>query len=101
MSYNLISTHVPCQNDVYIANLHKNNSRLPITEGPQGAKSLSVIWKKVKYNKYITGAENNMSLTKKEKIGFQNNLFKKNQKIPMRNSKWKLQNITKRKMTRT
>ena len=43
MSYNLISTNVPCQNDVYIANLHKNNSRLPITEGPQGAKSLSVI----------------------------------------------------------
>ena len=80
MSYNLISTHVPCQNDVYIANLHKNNSRLPITEGPQGAKSLSVIWKKVKYNKYITGAENNMSLTKKEKIGFQNNLFKKKSK---------------------
>ena len=71
MSYNLISTHVPCQNDVYIANLHKNNSRLPITEGPQGAKSLSVIWKKVK---------NNMSLTKKEKIGFQNNLFKEKSK---------------------
>ena len=65
---------------VYIANLHKNNSRLPITEGPQGAKSLSVIWKKAKYNKYITGAENNMSLTKKEKIGFQNNLFKEKSK---------------------
>ena len=66
MSYNLISTHVPCQNDVYIANLHKNNSILPFIEGPQGAKSLSVIWKKAKYNKYITGPENNMSLTKKE-----------------------------------
>jgi L,D-peptidoglycan transpeptidase YkuD (ErfK/YbiS/YcfS/YnhG family) len=35
------------------------------------------------------------------KIGFQNNLFSENQKIPRRNSKRKLQNMVKRKLTRT
>jgi len=69
--------------------------------------AINWIYKMLRWNEHLYLYENVVDTNtvvvffKETKSDFKTISFKKNQKIPRRNSKYKLQNMVKRKMTRT